>query len=246
MSRNVWRHLAAIGVTAIVAAAATAAERQAAGSCTEASRVALAAAAADAAAADGEAAARRLRAAHGAEPACATLAVASWSWHAWQAAARAAADGGTAAALASVRAALEVLEPGGRTAGVEAAYAAAVVHAAAAAAQHERDEMRVWLEHAGGLAGRLPADAGAWPLPLALVEGELWLAVDDYDLAEAAFARAGDRSPAGLRGVARTRARRADLAGACAPFRAALALVEADRPDGPLAVEARAFLRLCP
>ncbi|MGE0362440.1 MAG: hypothetical protein AB7H93_15590 [Vicinamibacterales bacterium] len=246
MSRNVWRHLAAMGVSTILAATTTAADRQSADSCSEASRAALAAAAADAAAADGDAAARRLRAALGADPACASLAVASWSWHAWQAAARATADGGTDAALSRVTAALEVLEPGGRAPGLEAAYAAAVVHAAAAAAQHERDEMRVWLEHAAGLAPRLPPDARAWPLPLPLAEGELWLSVDDHELAEAAFTRAGDRSPAGLRGVARTRARRTDLAGACAPFRAALALVEADRPDGPLAVEARAFLRLCP
>ena len=93
-----------------------------------------------------------------------------------------------------------------------------------------------------------PPDAQAWPLPLAVAEGELWLAVDDHDLAEAAFARelARRTSGAALRGVARSRSRRGDMAGACAPFRQALALVEVERPEGSLAVEARAFLRLCP
>jgi hypothetical protein len=234
-------------VTAIAAALPGAARGQPVGCSADAVAV-LTRAAADADAGDGEAAADALREANAREPGCATLSTASWSWHAWLDAPRASATGGSADSLASVRAALAVLEPDGQPPPLEAAYAAAVVHAAAAAAQHERAEMQVWLEHAEGLAVRLPPEATAWPLPFALAEGELWLVVDDHDLAEAAFARALGRrtSAAALRGIARSRSRRGDMAGACSPFRQALALVEVERPAGPLAVEARAFLRLCP
>ena len=247
MSSNVQTRV----VAGIIAALAVAVTGHAAGqaACPPAAAAALEGAAADAAAGDDEAAAARLRDAYGDASACAPLAVASWSWHGWTAAARAGAAGGSVEALAAVRAALDVLEPGGRAATVGARYAAAVVHAAAAAAQDERDEMRVWIEHATGLAARLPAGARPWPLPPAVMEGELWLAVDDHAQAEAAFARAlasaSSPSPAALRGLARSRARRGDLDGGCAPFREALALVQPTRPDGPLAVEARAFLVLC-
>ncbi|MGD9903121.1 MAG: hypothetical protein AB7U83_06595 [Vicinamibacterales bacterium] len=247
MSGNVWRRTAAIGVIVLAGIAGPgAAASQPAATCSDEALAALTLAAADAAAGDGAAAAARLRATAAVDPDCEPLTVASWSWHGWLAAQRADLAGGSADALADVRTALDTLQPGGRAGSLAARYAAAVLHAAAAAAQHERDEMRVWLEHAAGLAPRLPPDSRPWPLPLPIVEGELWLAVDDFELAEAAFARAGDRSPIGLRGVARTRARRGTLAEACAPFRAALALVEPTRPDGPLAVEGRAFLRLCP
>ncbi len=189
-----------------------------------------------------------LRQAFAASPACGGLGTASWAWHAWASAAGAAMAGGAAESLTAVRGALGVLEPGGVATGPEAAYAAAILHAAAAAAQHERAEMRVWLEHAAGLTGRLLPGMREWPLPLALAEGELWLMVQDHDLAEAAFTRALTPTASGmaLRGVARARARRGDMAGACAPYKQALAVVDAGRPEHPLAVEARAFLRLCP
>ena len=244
MSGNVWLVAAATALAAVLAGPA---RGQPVG-CSSDARAVLTRAAAAADAGDGDAAADALRQANSREPGCATLSTASWSWHAWLDAPRASSTGGTVDSLASVRDALAVLEPDGQPPPLEAAYAAAVVHAAAAAAQQERAEMRVWIEHAEGLAVRLPPDAQAWPLPIAIVEGELWLAVDDHDLAEAAFARAlaSRTSAAALRGLARSRSRRGDMAGACAPFRQALALVEAERPEGPLAVEARAFLRLCP
>lgn len=204
-------------------------------------------AAADAAAADGDAAARALHEAHARNASCAALGVASWSWRGWAAAAQATTAGGTDDVLAGVREALDALEPGGRAGSPDAVYAAAILHAAAAAAQHERAEMRVWLEHAAGLAARLMPGTRPWPLPPDIAEGELWLAVDDHEMAEKAFARAlaAGHSPVALRGLARARARRGDMAGACAPFRRALELVQAERPEGPLAVEARAFLPLC-
>lgn len=245
MSRNVW---AGLLMTAFAVTAAGRPAAQIAPGCRPDDDAALVRAAAVAAGADDAAAAELLRQAFAASPSCGRLGTASWAWHGWVSAAGAALAGGTAVSLTGVRDALGVLEPGGVAAGPEAAYAAAILHAAAAAAQHERAEMRVWLEHAGALAPRLLPGMREWPLPFAIAEGELWLTVDDHEQAEAAFARAVTAMPSGLalRGVARARARRGDMAGACAPYTQALALVDAVRPEPPLAVEARAFLRLCP
>jgi hypothetical protein len=244
MSRNVWW-------TAVSAALAfgfgPGVEAQSKSACTPAAVAALQRAGADADAADGEAALRVLREAHAAEKSCLALATASWAWQAWLSAGRAMAQGATSDALAPVREALGVLEPAGKAAGPEAAYAAAIAHAAAAGAQYERDEMRVWLEHAAGLARRLPPGTRPWPLAPAVAEGELWLRLQDPALADAAFSRALEdaETPVALRGLARARASGANMAGGCEPFKRALRLVEAQRSDGPLAVEARAFLRLC-
>jgi hypothetical protein len=190
-------------------------------------------------------AARTVRDAYAAEPECAPLVVASWAWHGWMSAVSASAAGGAPEALAGVRAALEILEAPDPPVRPGRAYAAALVHAAQAAAQQERDEMRVWLEHAGGLSKRLLPEELPWPLPHAIAEGELWLSIGDAELAEAAFGRAladGDIAVA-LRGVARARVLR-DAAGSCAPFRRALELV-AGRPAGAIMREADAFLRRC-
>ena len=188
-----------------------------------------------------------MREAYTADPSCAALATASWAWHAWLSASQARAAGASPEALTPVREALDVLEPGGRSHDAESAYAAAIAHAAAAAAQYERDEMRVWLEHAAGLARRLPPGERPWPMAPGVAEGELWLTLDDPAMADAAFQRAladGDSAVA-LRGLGRARAGGDNMPGGCGPYRRALALVEAERPEGPLAVEARAFLRLC-
>lgn len=201
----------------------------------------------DIAAGEYEAALAGLQRAVAAPPACAELTVAASSWEAWLAAARAGQVGGTPESLAPVETVLAALESHGRSPDPQAAYVAAVIHAAAAAAQDERAEMRVWLEHANDLWRRRVPEQRGWPLSYDLAEGELWLAAEDYDLAEAAFARAitSDETAAAFRGLARTRARRGDLSGACGPFARALALVAADRPTGTVAVEARAFLALC-
>jgi hypothetical protein len=244
MSRNVWAALL-LGTFALGAAGRPAA--QIGPGCRPDDDAALARAAAAAAEADADAAAAILREAYAASPACGTLGTASWAWHGWLAAARAHAAGGTEESLAAVRAALAVLEPGGNASSLGAAYAAAMLHAAAAAAQHERGEMQVWLEHAAGLAGRLVPGERPWPMAPAVAEGELWLLLRDPALADAAFQRAvaDGETPVALRGLGRARSSGDNMTGGCEPYRRALALVEATSPDGPLAVEARAFLRLC-
>jgi hypothetical protein len=244
MSRNVWVGLLS-GALALGAASRPAA--QIGPGCRPDDDATLTRAAAAAAAADPDAAAAILREAYAASPACATLGTASWAWHGWLAAARAHAAGGTEESLAAVRSALAVLEPGGHAGSLDAGYAAAMLHAAAAAAQHERGEMQVWLEHAAGLAGRLVPGARPWPMAPAILEGELWLMLRDPALADAAFQRSltDGETPIALRGLGRARSSGANMTGGCEPYRRALALVEATAPDGPLAVEARAFLRLC-
>jgi hypothetical protein len=243
MSRNVWA--AALAATLIAAAARSWAHAGA--PCGPGDETALARAASAAAAADDDAAAELLREAYAASPACATLGTASWAWHGWMVAARAHAAGGTEESLAPVRAALAVLEKGDHATGPEAGYAAAILHAAAAAAQQERAEMQVWLEHAAGLARRRAPGTRPWPMAPAVAEGELWLMLRDPAMADAAFQRAlaGEETPVALRGLGRARSSGDNMTGGCEPYRRALALVEATWPDGPLAVEARAFLRLC-
>jgi hypothetical protein len=159
-------------------------------------------------------------------------------------AARAAARvGGTPESLAAAREALAVLEELGQRPGwrVESAYAAAAIHAAMAAAQDERAEMAIYLVHARGLSEQL-ALAGAsavWPLPIDEMEGDLWLEVDRYAEAAAAFDRAQQAHPTGfaLVGLARARARLDDEQGACDAYRRAAASADAALLD-----EARAFL----
>ncbi len=159
--------------------------------------------------------------------ACREVMVAAWAWHGWLTAVAAAARGGTDEALAGVRAAADALgDPG--PAASEAAYAKAVLRAAAVAAQDERDELPLWLEHARDLAARraLTRESARWPLPIDLVEGELWSSVDDYELAEASYARAlaGRDSALAWRGLARARARRGNRPGACTAYERALTL----------------------
>ena len=93
--------------------------------------------------------------------------LAAWAWRGWTAAVAAANRGGSPEALAPVIEAIAIVTALGPPRS-EAAYAAAVLRAAAAASQDERDEMLVWIEEAQALSARL-ALAGApprWPLPI--------------------------------------------------------------------------------
>lgn len=196
---------------------------------------------------DAASAAEALRTAYAAAPRCATLAVAAWSLRGWLDALAAGDRGGDAAALARVTPAQEALAAI-RDGALATAYAGALLHAAIASAQDERDEMTVWIEHARDYSRRLALNGVAprWPLPVDVAEGELWHAVDDFELAERAFQRAAatpDTATAlAWRGVARARDRRGNKAAACEAFRRAGALAAA---GSPVAVEARGYLLVC-
>src|SRR5690606_28219308 len=103
-----------------------------------------------------------------------------------------------------------------------AEYAAAAIRAAVAAAQDERPEMKLYLAHARDLSTRALAGSRGrvlWPLDIDLLEGELWLEVDWFDIARASFERAGsaNRGARAVVGLGRTLRRLGDPA-ACAAF----------------------------
>jgi len=161
----------------------------------------------------------------------------------------ASASGGDAAALAPARDAASRLErlAAGRVEYAEIARLALL--AAMAAAQSEREEMAVFLAQALSLESlRLAAgEAGAPVVPVHVLAGDLWLQVDPYDDARAAYLRAraqvGD-TPAIALGLARAAARLDDAGAACTEYRALLALWQA-RADAPARelLEAHTYLR---
>jgi hypothetical protein len=162
--------------------------------------------------------------------------------------ARAAAlDGGTAESLAPVRRAMGVLELMGRNRPGPPEIARLVLHAAAAAAQTERDEMRLYLE----LAVRMEllqvaaGQAGAPIVTAAEMAGALWLQVDRYDEARRAYEDAERRlgpTPQILLGLARAAARLRDVASACAGYRALLDRWGSGTADVQEVVEGRTYL----
>lgn len=213
--------------------------------CTDEARGALAAAAALVDSGDDTAALDTLRAKYDVE-ACSALAVAAWSLRGWHAAGAADARGGAPDTLADVTAAVNTLD--GLGPGVSAAgYASALLHAATAAAQDERDELRLWLDQARDVSRRLALaePAPRWPLPIDRAEGELWMRVDDFELAERAFTTASQleaAAAAAFRGLARARDRRGQRGPACAAYREVASRAAA---GSPYAVEARGYLLLC-
>lgn len=212
--------------------------------CTDEARGALVAAAALVDSGDDTVALDTLRAKYDAG-ACHALAVAAWSLRGWHAAGAADARGGAPDTLADVTAAVNTLD--GLGPGVSAAgYASALLHAATAAAQDERDELRLWLDQARDVSRRLALNEPAprWPLPIDRAEGELWMRVDDFELAERAFTTALrlEATAAAFRGLARARDRRGQRGPACAAYREVASRAAA---GSAYAVEARGYLLLC-
>jgi hypothetical protein len=122
-----------------------------------------------------------------------------------------------------------------------------MLQAAAAAAQSERDEMRLYLDTAIRMETlqRAAGLAGAPVIAAAETAGDLWLQVHRYDEARRAYDDASERVGSSLRILAgRARAARGlnDQTAACAGFRALLD-AWAKRPAMPVEiVEAREYV----
>jgi len=180
-------------------------------------------------------------------PTCERALVAAWYLQGLLDAGAAASVGGTAESLAPVRRAITVLEQLARNGSVSAEIARLLLHAAAAAAQTERDEMRLYLESASQMEFVQEAAglAGAPIVGAMEMAGALWLQVDRYDEARRAYEEAERRHGATHRitlGVARTSARLGDSASACARYRRLLDGWGSSDMERPEIVEAHAYL----
>jgi len=152
----------------------------------------------------------------------------------WRAARAIAPKGGALELLGPVNVRLKELD---EIPGMAARYAETAIRAAVSAAQEERDEMALLLEHARsvsdlmGLGGGMPAE---WPLPIDELEGELWLEVDRFPEAREAYDRATKLKPTANAwvGLARSADKLGDRVTACRAYASA-----ATTPNLPPSVE---------
>jgi hypothetical protein len=178
---------------------------------------------------------------------CPESAVAYWYVHGLIAARDAYRYGGSPESLEPVKFAMAELES--RSGEVPAAEIARVVlQAASSAAQSEREEMGVLLEHALGLEGKARAagSSGAPVVSAYEVAGDLWLQVHRFDDARRAYLAAGERVGSTRRvtlGLARTASRLDDLPSACDQYRALVSGWPKAGGEPPELTEARMFLR---
>lgn len=140
----------------------------------------------------------------------------------WTAARALAPKGGAVSLLGPVNLRLRALD---QFPNMSARYAELAIRAAISAAQEEREEMALILEHAKGLSdqmavGGIPAQ---WPLPIDELAGELWFEVDRFDEARDAFARATklNATPNAWIGLARASDKLGDVAAACRAYASA-------------------------
>jgi len=129
---------------------------------------------------------------------------------------------------------------------ISARYADAAIRAAISAAQEERDEMSLFLEHARALSVQMALTGGSarWPLPIDELEGELWFEVDRFIESRDAYQRATNTSasPRAWLGLARANLRLGDTAAACIGYRA----IATAKLGEPADTETAAFLLRCP
>jgi hypothetical protein len=198
---------------------------------------------AHAAAFDLDGAVRRLREA---PPACRDAHVAAAYLAGLQAAREAYRVGGDPASLAPARQMEAVLMGYEADGSAPAAIARVVLMAAAAAAQSERDDMRVLLDHALQLE-RLQLAAGAPPAPLVTAHeaaGDLWLQVHRFAAARDAYQLALEmvgNTPRVRLGLARAARRLDEPASACQSYAELVALAPS-APSRPELAEAREYL----
>jgi hypothetical protein len=155
-------------------------------------------------------------------------------------------QGGSAASLEPVKQAVAALEARGAMLPGIPQVERFLLLAAMAAAQSERDEMSVLLEHAIHLESiQLEARQGGAPGVTAHeAAGDLFLQVHRYQEARSAYLRAASRvgtTPRVRLGLARTAARLKDVAGACGEYRGLVAWWGGRGDPPPEIEEARAF-----
>ena len=152
----------------------------------------------------------------------------------WRAARAIAPKGGALELLGPVNIRLKELDA---VPGMTARYAETAIRAAVSAAQDEREEMALLLEHARSLSDLMGIGGGApaeWPLPIDELEGELWLEVDRFPEARDAYERATKLKPTpnAWIGLARSADKAGDIVTACRAYRSAAAT-----PNLPVSVE---------
>lgn len=138
----------------------------------------------------------------------------------WLAARALAPKGGAVELLGPVNLRLRDLD---RYPHLSARYAEAAIRAAVAAAQEEREEMALFLEHARGLSDDMAigASPAQWPVPIDELAGELWLEVDRFTEARDAYRKATELkpSPNAWIGLARASDKLGDIAAACRAYK---------------------------
>ena len=156
-------------------------------------------------------------------------------------------DGGSVAALTPVYGAIEALATLSQGRRGSAEIARLVLQAAAAAAQSERDEMRLYLETAIQME-LIQSAAGLPGAPLVSateIAGDLWLQVDRYEDARQVYEDAADRVGPSLRnmvGSARASRRLKDVLAACTSY-GALLETWGSRPGAPSEIaEAQTYI----
>lgn len=132
-----------------------------------------------------------------------------------------------------------------------AALAVAVLRAAVAAAQRERDELALRLDHAIRLESvQLEASARGLPIVTAHeVAGDLWLEIHAYDEARQAYQRAANRvgpTPRVTLGLARVATGRNETDVACGLYRDFVAQWASSTEGAAELSEARSYLQLPP
>lgn len=166
-------------------------------------------------------------------------------------AARAAWPGGVGPMAEIARRAAESLDRMAQAEGRQgrAELARVIVLAAIAAAQEERDELQVLLSHATdldvGADGRDTSGLPPLPLPVPEIAGDLWLQVDRYEEAIAAYTTATERHPERGRswlGLARASVKTGAARQATDAYRAFLERWTGADPDLPELAEAHAFV----
>lgn len=179
---------------------------------------------------------------------CADAQVTALYLRGWLAARDAYRFGGSPESLASVQSTLERMESDPWRSRGDVDIARFVLRAAMAAAQSERDEMALLIEHAVDLESRRRSASlpGAPVISAHEAAGDLWLQVHRYEDARRAYLRAAERIGRTRRvilGLARTAERLSDSDAACDEYATLVASWQSGGVEPGEIAEARAFLR---